>query len=216
MLAFPAFRGFFIFHSMKKSAAKPKPMVKRLFKSQAHWHAWLEQNHEDPDGIWVHFAKKGSGMVTVTYDEALDTALCFGWIDGQLRAHDEATFVRKFTPRRARSVWSKVNRAKAEKLMADGRMQAAGHRAIERARTGGEWDSAYDSARTATVPPDLTKALAKAKGAAAFFAKLDRANRYAMLWRIQTSKSPETRKKRIAEIVAMLKKKETFHPWIFK
>jgi uncharacterized protein YdeI (YjbR/CyaY-like superfamily) len=201
---------------MKKPAAKPKPMVKRLFKTQAHWHSWLEKNHEKPDGLWLHFAKKGSGSVTVSYEEALDTALCFGWIDGQVRTHDEKTFVRKFTPRRARSVWSKVNRDKAEKLTADGRMRPAGHRAIERARVGGEWDSAYDSARTATVPPDLGAELAKAKRAAAFFAKLDRANRYAMLWRIQTAKNPAMRAKRIAEIVAMLKKKETFHPWTFK
>jgi uncharacterized protein YdeI (YjbR/CyaY-like superfamily) len=201
---------------MKKKAAVSKPMVKRRFKSRAHWHSWLEKNHENPDGVWVHFAKKGSGAVTVSYDEALEAALCFGWIDGQLRTHDEKTFVRKFTPRRARSVWSKVNRNKAEKLMADGRMQPAGHRAIERARAGGEWDSAYDSARTAAVPPDLTEALQKAKGASAFFEKLDRANRYAMLWRIQTAKSPALRAKRISEIVAMLKKKETFHPWTFK
>lgn len=200
---------------MKKKTAT-KPMMKRLFRSQTHWHSWLEKNHEEPDGLWVHFAKKGSGLVTVTYDEALETALCFGWIDGQLRTHDEKTFVRKFTPRRARSIWSKVNRTKAEKLIESGRMQPAGHRAIERAREGGEWDSAYDSARTATVPPDLTSALEKAKGAAAFFAKLDRANRYAMLWRIQTSRSPATRAKRITEIVAMLKKKETFHPWTFE
>lgn len=201
---------------MKKKAAISKPMVKRLFKSQSQWHAWLEKNHENPDGVWVHFAKKDSGVVTVNYDEALESALCFGWIDGQLRTHDDKTFVRKFTPRRARSIWSKVNRAKAEQLIESGRMQPAGHRAIERARTGGEWDSAYDSARTATVPPDFEAALGKAKGAAAFFAKLDRANRYAMLWRIQTAKSPALRGKRIAEIVAMLKKKETFHPWTFK
>ena len=201
---------------MPKPAAKPKPMVKRLFKRQAHWHSWLEKNHVKPDGLWLHFAKKGSGAVTVTYDEALETALCFGWIDGQVRTHDEKTFVRKFTPRRARSIWSKVNRAKAEKLMAAGRMQPAGHRAIERAREGGEWDSAYDSAHTATVPPDLQAALDKTKSATAFFAKLDRANRYAMLWRIQTARSPAMRAKRVAEIVAMLKKKETFHPWTFK
>ena len=190
--------------------------MKRLFKSQSHWHTWLEKNHEQPDGLWLHFAKKHSGVATVSYDEALETALCFGWIDGQLRTHDEKTFVRKFTPRRARSIWSKVNRAKAEKLIAGGRMQPAGHRAIERARAGGEWDAAYDSARTATVPADFAVALGKARRAAAFFARLDRANRYAMLWRIQTSRSPATRAKRIGEIIAMLKKKETFHPWSFE
>jgi uncharacterized protein YdeI (YjbR/CyaY-like superfamily) len=201
---------------MKKPAASPKEIVIRLFKSRSHWHSWLEKNHENPDGLWLHFAKKGSDVATVTYDEALETALCFGWIDGQLRAHDENTFIRKFTPRRARSVWSKVNRAKAERLIETGQMQPAGQRAIERAREGGEWDGAYDSSRTATVSPDFRSALDKSKRAAAFFARLDSANRYAMLWRIQTARTPESRAKRIAEIVAMLKKKETFHPWTFK
>jgi uncharacterized protein YdeI (YjbR/CyaY-like superfamily) len=204
---------------MKKKPVAPKiskPMVKKLFKSQGHWHEWLETNHEEPDGVWVHFAKKGTGAVTVSYDEALETALCFGWIDGQLRTHDEKTFVRKFTPRRARSIWSKVNVAKAEKLIAAGRMKAAGLKAIEQAKQGGEWDRAYDSGRTAAVSPDFQVALDKAIGAAAFFAKLDGANRYAMLWRIQTARTPVLRAKRIAEIIAMLKKKETFHPWTAK
>jgi uncharacterized protein YdeI (YjbR/CyaY-like superfamily) len=201
---------------VKKKAAAPKPIVKRLFKNQAAWHAWLEKNHEDPEGIWLHFAKKGAGAVTVTYDEALETALCFGWIDGQLRAHDEKTFVRKFTPRRARSIWSKVNRAKAERLTESGHMKPAGLRAIERAREGGEWGCAYDSSRTASVSPEFQKALDKSKRAAAFFAKLDSANRYAVLWRIQTARSAELRAKRIAEIIAMLEKQETFHPWTFK
>ena len=201
---------------MKEKADAPKPMVKKLFKTQAHWHAWLEKNHDDLEGLWLHFAKKGTGAVTVTYDEALETALCFGWIDGQLRTHDEKTFVRKFTPRRARSIWSKVNRAKAENLIKTGRMKPPGLRAIERAREGGEWDGAYDSSRTATVSPEFQAALDKSKDAAAFFARLDSANRYAMLWRIQTARGPETRAKRIAEIIAMLKKKETFHPWTFK
>ena len=200
---------------MKKAAA-PKRVVKRLFKTQANWHAWLERNHAKPDGVWMHFAKKGSGAVTCSYDEALETALCFGWIDGQLKTHDEKTFVRKFTPRRARSIWSKVNRAKAERLIEAGRMTPAGRRAIERARAGGEWERAYDSARTATIPPDFRSALDKSRPAAAFFAKLDGANRYAMLWRIQTSRSRAARAKRIAELVGMLRKKETFHPWALK
>jgi uncharacterized protein YdeI (YjbR/CyaY-like superfamily) len=199
-----------------KKKAAVKEAVKKLFKRQADWHAWLETNHKNEEGVWVHFAKKGAGAVTCTYDEALETALCFGWIDGQLRTHDAKTFVRKFTPRRARSIWSKVNRAKAERLIGEGRMKAPGLAAIERARDGGEWDSAYDSARTAAVSPDFQAALDKAKGAGAFFEKLDGANRYAMLWRIQTARGPALRAKRIAEIIAMLKKKETFHPWTFK
>lgn len=199
-----------------KKAATQKPMVAKLFKTRALWHAWLEKHHADPDGIWVHFAKKNSGSVTVTYDEALETALCFGWIDGQLRAHDKKTFVRKFTPRRARSIWSKVNRAKAERLIESGHMQSSGLRAIERARDGGEWDAAYDSSRTAGVSPDFQQALDKSKPAAAFFAKLNAANRYAVLWRIQTARSAAARAKRIVELIAMLEKQETFHPWAFK
>ena len=198
--------------AVKKSTRKT-PVTTRLFKNQAAWHAWLEKNHADPDGVWLHFAKKGSAAVTVTYEQALETALCFGWIDGQVKTHDADTFVRKFTQRRARSIWSKVNRVKAERLIESGRMQPPGLRAIERAREGGEWDTAYDSSRTATVPPDFTRALDKSKAAAAFFSKLDRANQYAMLWRIQTARTPDMRKKRIAGIVEMLKKKATFHPW---
>ncbi len=201
---------------MASKKAPAKPTVKRLFKSQADWRAWLEKNHQDEDGVWVHFAKKGTGAVTVTYDEALETALCFGWIDGQLRTHDEKTFVRKFTPRRARSIWSKVNRAKAEKLIKSGHMTAAGMKAIERARDGGEWDTAYDSGKTATVPADLQAALDKSAPAAAFFSKLDRANRYSVLWRIQTARTPALRTKRITEIVAMLKLKKVFHPELLK
>ena len=187
-------------------------MVKRIFKNQSAWRAWLEKNHADPDGLWLHIAKKGAGVVTVTYDEALETALCFGWIDGQLRAHDEKTFVRKFTPRRARSIWSKVNRAKAERLIESGHMAPPGLRAIETAREGGEWDSAYDSSRNAKVSPEFQKALDKSKQAAAFFAKLNSANRYAVLWRIQTARGAEMRAKRIAELIVMLEKQETFHP----
>jgi uncharacterized protein YdeI (YjbR/CyaY-like superfamily) len=196
----------------KSPTAALKPIVKRLFKDQAAWHAWLEKHHEDPEGIWLHIAKKNSGVATVTYDEALETALCFGWIDGQLRAHDAKTFVRKFTPRRGRSIWSKVNRAKAERLIETGRMKPAGLRAIERAREGGEWDGAYDSARTSTVPPDLQAALDKNKAAAAFFTKLDGTNRYAVLWRIQTARSAAARASCIEKIVGMLAKNETFHP----
>ena len=200
----------------KQRAVASKPMVKRLFRSQAAWHAWLVKHHGDLEGLWLHFAKKGSGAVTVTYDEALETALCFGWIDAQLRAHDERTFVRKFTPRRKRSVWSKVNRAKAERLIESGRMRPSGLAAIERAREGGEWDRAYDSFRNATPPPDFEAALARRQRAAAFFRKLDATNRYAMTWRIQTARTAKIRAARIATILTMLEAGETFHPWKFK
>ena len=200
----------------KKGKAAPKPEIRKLFKSKAEWHSWLEKNHEQTEGLWLHFGKKGTGAVTCTYDEALESALCFGWIDGQVRTHDEKTFVRKFTPRRARSIWSKVNRTKAERLIQEGQMRPAGLRAIERAKEGGEWDGAYDSSSKSTVPEDFQASLDKSKVATAFFAKLDRANRYAVLWRIQTARNTQARAKRISDLVAMLKKKETFHPWTFK
>jgi uncharacterized protein YdeI (YjbR/CyaY-like superfamily) len=201
---------------VKKKTATSKPMVKRLFKNQAAWHAWLLKNHEQPDGVWLHFAKKNAGAATVTYVDALDSALCFGWIDGQTMPHDDRTFLRKFTPRRARSLWSKINRVKAESLIKNGKMQPAGLRQIETARADGRWETAYDSAKSATVPPDLQAALDKSARAAAFFAKLDRTNRYSVLWRVQTARTPALRAKRITEIVAMLKLKKVFHPEFLK
>ena len=154
--------------------------------------------------------------MTVTYDQALETALCFGWIDAQVKTHDDKTFVRKFTPRRVRSVWSKVNRAKAEALIKSGKMRPAGLSQIEAARADGRWDTAYDSAKTATVPADLQAALDKSAQAAAFFTTLDRTNRYSVLWRVQTARTPALRAKRISELVAMLKSKKVFHPKLLK
>ena len=199
----------------KKTAAS-KPMTKRLFKNQAAWHAWLEKHHAEPDGLWLQFAKKGSGIASVTYFEALDVALCFGWIDGQTYPHDDKSFLRKFTPRRAKSLWSKINRSKAEALIAAGRMHPAGQRAIDDARADGRWDTAYDASRSATIHPDLQAALDKNKAAAAFFSKLDRTNRYSVLFRVQTARSPELRAKRIADIIGMLKEKRVFHPRLLK
>jgi uncharacterized protein YdeI (YjbR/CyaY-like superfamily) len=200
----------------KSPKKKAKPEVMKIFKTQAHWHAWLEKHHEEPEGLWLHFAKKGGTAESCTYLEALDTALCFGWIDGMLKGHDENTFVRKFTPRRPRSVWSKINREKAEKLIKAGRMKPAGLRAIERAKEGGEWDRAYDSAKTASPPPDFQAELDKNPSAAAFFAKVDASNRYAYIWRIVTARNAPIRAKRISLTIDMLKKKKTFHPWTFK
>ena len=191
-------------------------MTKRLFKNQAAWHAWLEKHHAEPDGLWLHLAKKGSGIAGLTYFEALDVALCFGWIDGQTYPHDDKTFLRKFTPRRGKSLWSKINRTKAEALIKAGRMRPAGQRAIDEARADGRWDTAYDASRSATVHPELQAALDKSKAAAAFFAKLDRTNRYSVLYRVQTARSPELRAKRIADIIAMLKEKRVFHPRLLK
>jgi uncharacterized protein YdeI (YjbR/CyaY-like superfamily) len=156
--------------------------------------------------------KKGGGPPALSYADALDVALVWGWIDGQKRAHDERAWLQRFTPRRARSAWSKINCAKAEALIRAGEMQPAGLAEVERARQDGRWDAAYDSARTAQVPDDLAQALARNKPASAFFAELDGTNRYAILYRVQTAKKPETRAARIAKFVAMLSKRETLHP----
>lgn len=173
--------------------------------------AWLERHHAQPAGIWLKISKKGSPVASVTYSDAVDVALCHGWIDGTKMSLDASAYLQKFTPRRARSIWSKVNIARVAKLVAAGRMHAAGSREVERAQADGRWAQAYDSHRTATVPPDLQRCLDRNKAATAFFATLSSANRYAILWRIQTAKKPETRAKRIATIMSMLRNKETFH-----
>ena len=156
--------------------------------------------------------KQGRGAPALSYAEALDIALAWGWIDGQKRAHDDRAWLQRFTPRRARSAWSKINRDKAEALIRAGKMQPPGLREVERARQDGRWAAAYDSARTSQVPDDLARALARNKAAAAFFETLDSANRYAILYRVQTAKKPETRAARVARFVAMLANHQTLHP----
>jgi len=189
---------------------------RKNFASQHKWQLWLEKNHTDPTGIWLQVAKKESGIPSVTYPEALETALCFGWIDGQKRPLDEKFWLQRFTPRRTKSGWSKINCSKALLLIEQGKMRPSGLKEVERAKADGRWEAAYDSARTAEVPSDLEKALAKNAKAKAFFATLDRANRYAILYRVQTAKKPETRQERIRQFVAMLAKKEKLHPLIGK
>ena len=156
------------------------------------------------EGLWLKIAKKGSGIESVTYDQAVEVALCYGWIDGQVRKFDEDYYLQRFTPRRPRSKWSKVNRKKAMELIERGVMNAAGLREVERAKADGRWDAAYDSPRTATVPADLLRELEKNKQARKFFYELDSRNRYAVLYQIQDAKRPETRARRIAKYVAML------------
>jgi uncharacterized protein YdeI (YjbR/CyaY-like superfamily) len=160
----------------------------------------------------VRLAKKGSAGQSVTYSEALEVALCFGWIDGQKKGESEAAWLQKFIPRANRSIWSKINRKKALALMEDGRMKPAGLRAIERAKANGSWDAAYDSPSTATVPNDLQAALDKNARAKAFFATLDSQNRYAVLYRIQTVKKAETRSRKILQFIEMLARNEKLHP----
>lgn len=181
-------------------------------ETKAAWAAWLAKNHRASEGIWLRLAKKAADTPSVTYAEAIDVALCYGWIDGQKQADNEHFWLQRFTPRSARSIWSKINRDKATKLMADGQMKAAGLKEIERAKNDGRWDAAYDSARTAEVPIDFQAALDRNAKAKAFFATLSSSNRYAVLFRIQTAKKSETRKSRIQKFVQMLENHEKLHP----
>ena len=182
------------------------------FADSSLWARWLAKNHASSKGVWLALAKKGAAHSTVTYAEALDEALAWGWIDGLKRPQDESTWLQRFTPRKARSGWSKINRDKVAALTKAGRMQAPGIAEVERAKSDGRWEAAYDSAKTSTVPEDLAAALAANPRAQSFFATVDAANRYAVLHRVQTAKKPETRAKRIADFVAMLARGETLHP----
>jgi uncharacterized protein YdeI (YjbR/CyaY-like superfamily) len=183
------------------------------FADQADWRAWLAAHHSGaPEGVWLKIAKKGGVVASLDYPQALEVALCYGWIDGQKRGLDETHWLQRFTPRRSRSIWSKVNRAKAEALVETGEMQPAGLAEMERAKADGRWDAAYDGQRTSTVPDDLAAALAGNAVAREFFATLDSANRYAILHRLQTAKKPETRARRLAQFVEMLGERRTIHP----
>jgi uncharacterized protein YdeI (YjbR/CyaY-like superfamily) len=183
-----------------------------LFDSQASWEAWLAQHYVDSKGVWLKVAKKETGIPSVNYAEALESALCYGWIDGQKAALDGQYWLQKFTPRGRTSGWSKVNCQKAEALIAAGRMQPAGLRQVEAAKADGRWDAAYASQRTIGVPEDLQVELDKHPAARAFFDTLDSANRYAVLYRVTTAKRLETRAARIAKMVEMLERSEKLHP----
>jgi uncharacterized protein YdeI (YjbR/CyaY-like superfamily) len=181
------------------------------FATQAEFEDWLEEHHAAAPGLWIRIAKKASGIPTVSPAEAIDSCLCFGWIDGQRRSNDEATFLQRYTPRRARSKWSKINRARAEELIAEDRMRPAGLAEVQRAKDDGRWDAAYDSPRNIQVPEDLQRALDAEPAAAAEFAVLDSTNRYAVLYRIHDAKRPETRARRIETFVAMLARGERLY-----
>jgi uncharacterized protein YdeI (YjbR/CyaY-like superfamily) len=183
------------------------------FASAESWRAWLAEHHGGtPDGLWLKIAKKGTGIDTVTYPEALDEALCYGWIDGQKGSFDESWFLQRFTPRRARSRWSVVNTRKALALIEQGRMQPAGLREVEAAKADGRWANAYESQSRIQVPEDLQAAFDANPKAAEFFATLTGQNRYAVLYRIHDAKRPQTRADRIAKFVAMLERGETIYP----
>ena len=186
-------------------------MKTMAFKSAAAFRAWLTKNHHKPEGIWLRIFKKDSGQQTVTYAEALDHALCFGWIDGQKQSCDELSWIQKFTPRRPRSSWSKRNTQHVARLTRAGLMMPAGVAAVAAAQADGRWQAAYDSARHAAPPEDFLAALGRNQKARAFFNSLNRANVYAIVYRLQTAKKPETRLRRMKNILAMLARGEKFH-----
>lgn len=195
---------------MKLKSDKPTEPIRR-FANRAAWAVWLEKNHRNWPGLWLRLAKKGSGVRSVTYAEALEVALCYGWIDGQKRGESEQAWLQRFLPRSAKSIWSKINREKATALIASSRMKPAGLGAVEAAKKDGRWEAAYDSPKGATVPEDFQAALDASPRARDFFRTLDGANRYAVLFRIQTVKKAETRGRKIREFVEMLERKEKIH-----
>jgi uncharacterized protein YdeI (YjbR/CyaY-like superfamily) len=176
------------------------------------WEAFLHAEHLSAPGVWVQISKKGSNVPSITYQEALDCALCYGWIDGQKGAWDAESFVQRFTLRRPRSIWSQINVAKVERLIADGRMQPQGYKAIEIAKANGQWDNAYNSQTMMAVPDDLAARLDEKPQAKAFFEGLNSTNRYAILFRLHQARRPETRLRRLDEFVAMLERQEKIYP----
>lgn len=189
----------------------PPELAPTLFKSAKAFEAWLKKNHATSEGLWLKIAKRGSNEPSVTYPEAVEIALCWGWIDGQKKSLDDQHYLQRFTPRRARSVWSRINVNKVQALIEAGRMQAPGQAQIEAAKADGRWARAYDGARTSTVPEDLQAALDAEPAAKTFFASINASNRYAILWRIQTAARAETRARRLAQLVEMLARGETIH-----
>jgi uncharacterized protein YdeI (YjbR/CyaY-like superfamily) len=181
------------------------------FKSQADWERWLDKNQSRTDGVWLKYAKKDSGIKTLNHSEAIDAALCYGWIDSQAKGFDEKYYLVKFTPRRAKSVWSKINVERAARLIAEGKMKPAGLAQVEAAKTDGRWERAYAGQATAEIPEDFKAALAKNKKAAEFFESLTKANKYAFIWRLHHVKRPETRAANIEKYVQMLAQGQKFH-----
>lgn len=193
------------------AAKLPTDLPIKTFKTEAAFEKWLS-THRDAPGVWLKIAKKDSGIATVSVQQALDVVLCHGWIDGLKLACDQHYFLQRYTSRRRGSLWSRINVAKVEALIAAGRMREGGQAEIDAAKADGRWQVAYDSARNMPVPDELAAALAKNKKASAFFDKLDKTNRYAFCWRVQTAKKPETKAARAEKFVAMLAKGEKIHP----
>lgn len=181
------------------------------FESPAVWESWLGLNHNTSTGIWLKFFKKGSGVRTIVYSEALDVALCFGWIDGQLKTCDEHSYLQKFTPRRPLSLWSKRNIGHVMRLEKDGKMKPPGLKAVEAAKLDGRWERAYDSPGKMSVPDDFVNEIKKDEKAFAFFESLNKVNRYSIAWRLQTAKNQVVREKRMKQIIEMLSGGKKFH-----
>ena len=195
----------------KTKTAKPDlPML--AFTSTKEFTSWLAKHHKVSTGIWIRLFKIKSEVPTITYAEALDVALCYGWIDGQKKPYDAESWLQKFTPRRPKSIWSKRNREHVERLNKLGLMKASGIKEVEAAKADGRWEQAYESSGNMNVPTDFLNELAKNKRAEAFFKTLNKANIYSIVWRLQTAKKPETRNKRLKAILEMLKKGKKFHP----
>ena len=186
-----------------------RPVV--AFAAAQEWRRWLELNHSTALGIWVKIAKKASGIETVTYQEALEDALCFGWIDGQKKSWDDHYFIQKFTPRTKRSIWSKRNQGIVVRLVQEGKMRAGGQREIDAAKRDGRWERAYDSPKDMKVPDDFLQALAKNVKAERFFKTLNKTNTFAIAWRLATAKKPETRQRRIGRMIEMLGREEKLY-----
>ena len=183
----------------------------KFFSSPRAWRAWLLRNHKKPDGVWLRFFKKGTGKKSMVYGEALDEALCFGWIDGQSKSEGALSWKQRFTPRRAKSLWSKTNREHVARLIAEKKMTSAGLKEIESAKKDGRWDRAYDSPKNMEVPADFLQELRKDKKAYAFFKTLNKANSYAIVWRLQTAKKEETRARRKKALLDMLSNGKRLH-----
>jgi uncharacterized protein YdeI (YjbR/CyaY-like superfamily) len=195
-----------------KKGGRDTELTVRLFENQFAWSAWLDKNHRTSTGIWMRLAKSNSGLQSVSYAEALEAALCYGWIDGHKRPESEQAWLQKFCPRSAKSIWSKINREKALALIQVGRMTPAGHESIAQAKTNGRWESAYDSPSRATAARRFPGSAKPESSGECFFNNLDRANRYAILFRIQTAKRPETRARNVQKFIAMLQRGEKIHP----
>ena len=195
----------------KNAITGSAPGAIRGFKTRKDFTAWLEKNHKTSRALWVRIAKKGSGIKSITYAEGVEVALCYGWIDAQKLPESETAWLQRFMPRRPRSIWSKINREKALALIANGQMNQAGLVEIERAKGDGRWEAAYDSQAGASVPPEFEEELDRHPKAKEFFKSISAANRYAIIWRLQTAKKAETRAKRMRSFIDMLEKGETLH-----